>query len=185
VVYTDEEAAEHAKQSCDPILVHSGSTTTITLRVFRADPNPVIPRDFQNFSAFSSSYIPAANYLRPPKLEKNFLISPPGSPPIGWEPIKEDPPNSAPLAEDLMLALQKLELQERERESGLGGLGVLLHPDDGDSGVGVYVEDCDGNDDSDHSEIDDDDWVYGETAPARNKWKPVTAMPPMRATALA
>ncbi|KAJ4482827.1 Calcipressin-domain-containing protein [Lentinula edodes] len=177
VVYTEEEAAEHAKRSCDPIVL-SGTQdrSEATLRVFRADPNPIIPH-----SAFAdASYIPAANYLRPPALEKNFLISPPGSPPVGWEPIKEDPPNAAPLAGDLMAALQKLQIQERDRE-GNQGPEILLHPEDGGSGVGVYVEDCDNGAAPVDIEIEDEDWVYGQTAPARSKWKPVTAMPPMRA----
>lgn len=80
-----------------------------------------------------------------------------------------------------MVALQKLQIQEREREGGRG-LEILLNPDDG-SGVGVYVEDC-GSGGSEGFDLDDDDWVYGETAPARGKWKPVTAMPPMQATVL-
>ncbi|KAG6856734.1 hypothetical protein H0H87_001334 [Tephrocybe sp. NHM501043] len=139
----------------------------VVLRVYRADPNPLTTEDM-----FGNT-IPEANYLRPPAIEKNFLISPPGSPPVGWEQIKEDPPNAAPLADDLMQALRKLQLQERR-----SSLEVLLDPMDG-SGVGVYVEDC-GNDDNDV--IDDHLWVYGETAPARTKWTPIaTAMPPLRA----
>ncbi|KIK59094.1 hypothetical protein GYMLUDRAFT_170205 [Collybiopsis luxurians FD-317 M1] len=180
VVYTDDEAVEHAKRSCDPIVL-SGTTdrSEVTLRVFRADPNPIIPPSA--FTSSSASYIPAANYLRPPELEKNFLISPPGSPPIGWEPIKEEPPNATPLAEDLMVALQQLQIEQRERDGQQHkGPEILLDPEDG-SGVGVYVEDCDGEAARGDNEMDEDDWVYGETAPARTKWKPVTAMPPMRA----
>ena len=48
--------------------------------------------------------------LTVPPLDKNFLISPPGSPPVGWEQIKEDPPNTETLAGDLMQALQNLAL---------------------------------------------------------------------------
>ena len=118
----------------------------------------------------SDDVIPEANYLRPPAIEKNFLISPPGSPPIGWEPIKEEPPNATPLADDLMVALRKLQLKEKHGS----GLEVLIEPHDGDSGVGVYIQDCDGEDES------DEDWVYGVSAPARAKWRPVvTALPPL------
>lgn len=46
--------------------------------------------------------------LAVPTTDKNFLISPPGSPPIGWEPIREDPPNRDTLADDLMKALADL-----------------------------------------------------------------------------
>lgn len=46
--------------------------------------------------------------LAVPSTDKNFLISPPGSPPIGWEPIREDPPNRDTLADDLMRALADL-----------------------------------------------------------------------------
>lgn len=34
------------------------------------------------------------NYLRVPEHERNFLISPPGSPPLGWIQVAEDGPNS-------------------------------------------------------------------------------------------
>lgn len=32
------------------------------------------------------------NYLKLPALEKQFLISPPASPPVGWEQAKESEP---------------------------------------------------------------------------------------------
>lgn len=47
-------------------------------------------------------------HLPVPDSDKNFLISPPGSPPVGWEQIREDPPNIDTLAEDLARALQSL-----------------------------------------------------------------------------
>jgi len=147
----------------------------ITLRVYRADPNPLVPRDSNAF------HIPSESYLQPPELEKNFLISPPGSPPVGWEPIREDPPNATPLADDLMAALRQLQLQEKR-----SSVEVLLDPLEG-SGVGVYVEDCDMmmNEDGEEN-VGEEDWVYGQTAPARSKWRPVaTAMPPLRSALVA
>lgn len=152
----------------------SGRSEELILRVYRADPNPLIQRDGPAFST-----IPSQNYLQPPVAEKNFLISPPGSPPVGWEPIPEEPPNTAPLADDLIEALKKLQVQQEKRKSSLE---VLLEPDEA-SGVGVYVEDFDMIDgmDGDGEDILEEEWVYGVTAPARTKWRPVpTAMPPMR-----
>ncbi|KAJ7253339.1 Calcipressin [Mycena haematopus] len=165
VVYTREDDAETAKMHCDPVVLkQTPDRSEITLRVYRADPNPLLPME-------SDDVVPQANYLRPPAIEKNFLISPPGSPPIGWEPIKEEPPNAAPLADDLMAALRKLQLHEKHSS----GLEVLMEPHNGDSGVGIYVQDCCGDDDE-----SDENWVYGESAPARAKWRPfATALPPM------
>lgn len=141
-------------------LIHFLSSQII-LRVYRADPNPLLP-------VAAADVVPEANYLRPPAVEKNFLISPPGSPPVGWEPIKEEPPNATPLADDLMAALRKLQVHEGHAS----GTEVLIEPHDG--GVGIYVENCD-----DDVDIAEEDWVYGESAPARAKWRPVTALPPM------
>ncbi|KAN0062232.1 hypothetical protein ACQY0O_005413 [Thecaphora frezii] len=55
--------------------------------------------------------------LSVPSTDKNFLISPPGSPPVGWEPIREDPPNRDTLAEDLMRALGELRDTQSHIES--------------------------------------------------------------------
>ncbi|KDR81941.1 hypothetical protein GALMADRAFT_240273 [Galerina marginata CBS 339.88] len=166
IVYEFEHHAELAKQKSDPIIVNGHDDSNVVLRVYRADPNPLIPRG-------ERSWIPLTSYLKPPAIEKNFLISPPGSPPVGWEPIKEDPPNSTPLAEDLIQALRKLQTYDDHP-----GFEQLLDGEDG-SGVAVYVEDCDA-----HSSLDvpEDNWVYGETAPARDKWRSfATAMPPLSA----
>lgn len=46
--------------------------------------------------------------LKPPVSDKNFLISPPGSPPVGWEQVEEDAPNTTSLAEDLCQRLRFL-----------------------------------------------------------------------------
>jgi hypothetical protein len=162
----------------------------VTLRVFRADHTRLPTRKTSESSAFSldspegshsgddADDIPIfqVDYLRPPQIEKNFLISPPGSPPVGWEPIREDPPNATPLADDLIAALRTLQLKQHTQQ----GFEVLLEPNEG-VGVGVYVEDCDSKDGDEMDLEDDEKWVYGETAPARQKWAPVpTAMPPMR-----
>lgn len=140
----------------------------MTLRVYRGDPNPLkIGPD-----------VPIENYLRPPAIDKNFLISPPGSPPVGWEQVLEDPPNATPLAADLITALTKLSIQYEARS----GVEMLLEPD-GDDGVSVFVQDCDADGYSETGP-DESEWIYGQASPARTKWKPMaTAMPPLPAFA--
>lgn len=54
-----------------------------------------------------------------PSLSKNFLISPPGSPPVGWEQILEEAPNTKALHESLVL------LDERDGEEKEGWASEL------------------------------------------------------------
>ncbi|KAI0696579.1 Calcipressin [Cerioporus squamosus] len=137
------------------------------LRVYRADPTPIESDETQEHN----------HYLRPPANEKNFLISPPGSPPVGWEQIREDPPNSTALAHDLIAALRRLEIQEEQERRG-PGLEVLLEAEDG-VGISVCVEDCDAV--AREQVNEEEDWAYGERAPSRTRWQPMpTAMPPSR-----
>ncbi|KAF9262616.1 Calcipressin [Marasmius fiardii PR-910] len=171
IVYEDEYVAERAKTVSDPIIIKAGESNReqdIVLRVYRADPNPLI------------STIESENYhLQPPTTDRNFLISPPGSPPVGWEPIREDPPNSTPLADDLITALKSLQVQQTSESS----TGVEIVLDASESGVSVVVEDCDfcANEVTDQKQ--EEDWVYGVTMPSRTKWKPIpTSMPPMRSS---
>ena len=100
------------------------ANSSLTLRLHRLPPTPLVAD-------------PASHHLKPPEIEKNFLISPPGSPPEGWEPIMEDAPNSETLAEDLQRALEALSLTAKYR-GRRGSKEVIL--DEG--GVRVEVEDC-------------------------------------------
>ncbi|KAI0085955.1 Calcipressin-domain-containing protein [Irpex rosettiformis] len=168
LIYYDEEAAELAKDACDNLYVkETGESPATLLRVFRADPTPL-------------AQLVNPDLLRPPELEKNFLISPPGSPPVGWEQIREEPPNHAPLADDLIAALKKLQLQ---REApGQHGIEVLIEPEDG-GGIRICVEDCGGDIPATLDEAEEGEQRFynlGLISKAKLQFKPApTAMPPM------
>jgi len=51
---------------------------------------------------------PTDQHLQAPESQKLFFISPPPSPPVGWEMRNEEPPNTLIMPEDLATALQKL-----------------------------------------------------------------------------
>lgn len=163
IVYKYEDDAERAKSRCGDRLVLEATNETprATLGVYRS-----IKVNLGNNSSED-------HYLRPPAIEKNFLISPPGSPPVGWEPVKEDPPNATPLADDLIAALRKLQVHRKRSSREL-----LLEPQDG-VGVTVYVEECGGDDQVDDTK--EEDWVYGKPSPMRQQWMPIrTSLPPIR-----
>lgn len=56
----------------------------------------------------------AMDFLKPPKLEKQFLISPPPSPPEGWVQVREDKPSvlQPGIAFELMTRLAALKIGE-------------------------------------------------------------------------
>ncbi|KAG9098686.1 carbohydrate-binding module 1 protein [Ceratobasidium sp. 370] len=120
LVYWNERHAEDAKLGTDGLnLGVDLQSPPLVLRVFRGAPTP--------------TQAPQPATLAVPALEKNFLISPPGSPPVGWEPVVEDPPNRDALASDLMDALRRLELSRQ------GGVEVLVS--EGEGGVpAVHLE---------------------------------------------
>ncbi|KAF8602738.1 Calcipressin [Ceratobasidium sp. AG-I] len=127
VVYWDPAAAEDAKRGIDGLNLGTDSDEpAFVMRVFRGAPTP------------TQSSQPVK--LAPPPLEKNFLISPPGSPPVGWEPVVEDPPNRNTLAADLVEALRRLQLSRE------GGVEVLVSEGEGAPAVhleGEWTEDDD------------------------------------------
>ncbi|PWN19762.1 hypothetical protein BCV69DRAFT_313506 [Microstroma glucosiphilum] len=97
---------------------HQGPDPTLVVeRLPRVDITSLLPSQLSGglpsiavpaTTLHSTSTFHPTDHLLPPITDRNFLISPPGSPPIGWEPIKEDPPNRETLAVDLMEALRKL-----------------------------------------------------------------------------
>ncbi|KAF9130241.1 carbohydrate-binding module 1 protein [Mortierella sp. 14UC] len=90
VVYKATADAQRAKTG-----LHNTTFEGSTLRVY--------------FGQHTETVIdPASRYLHPPELERNWLVSPPGSPPIGWSQVREDPPNSLHLADDLVKALLEM-----------------------------------------------------------------------------
>ena len=159
----------------------------VTLRVYRGDPTPLDTPEAKYDPDGTRKRNPY--YLAPPSPTKNFLISPPGSPPEGWEPIQEEPPNVTPLADDLMAALHKLQSDRELMGDGatrrtMDGRGeILWRAEETAAGVGVYVEDCCQPDPS----SDDDDYDYDEpryvngTPPQRlaKPMLPRTALPPI------
>ncbi|EWC47564.1 hypothetical protein DRE_03184 [Drechslerella stenobrocha 248] len=60
---------------------------------------------------------PTDQHLQAPESQKLFFISPPPSPPVGWESRNEEPPNAIVMPEDLASALSKLSWNTREAES--------------------------------------------------------------------
>jgi len=60
---------------------------------------------------------PQDQHLKAPHADKQFFISPPPSPPHGWEMRNEDPPNKEVHAEDLAVALSRLHARDRRRSS--------------------------------------------------------------------
>jgi hypothetical protein len=122
---------------------HQGAEPTLVVeRLPRVDITSLLPSQLSGglpsiaipaTTSHSTSSFHPTDHLLPPITDRNFLISPPGSPPIGWEPIKEDPPNRETLAVDLMEALRKL-----GRE--MGGDGAADDDEEGEEAAGAEAE---------------------------------------------
>ncbi|KIR35829.1 calcineurin-binding protein [Cryptococcus deuterogattii MMRL2647] len=135
VVFGSEEEAENAKRQGDWLKLdvpvggeekvdgeEKSKEAELVLRLLYLPPSTLNPD-------------PATTHLAPPPLPHNFLISPPGSPPEGWEPAVEEAPNRTILPEDLQRALETLELNSGNRADD----GKVIVLDEG--GVRVQVED--------------------------------------------
>lgn len=67
-------------------------------------------------------------HLQAPKSDKLFFISPPPSPPMGWEMRDEEPPNKEVHAEDLATALSRLQARPSADEAMLPEVDTSVPP---------------------------------------------------------
>ena len=88
VSFHDIEAAIRIRQILDGEAILGNR-----VRVYFGEPTPIEPVD---------------QHLHAPQAQKMFFISPPPSPPMGWEMRNEGPPNKEVHADDLASALAKL-----------------------------------------------------------------------------
>ncbi|KAG9050793.1 carbohydrate-binding module 1 protein [Tulasnella sp. UAMH 9824] len=149
MVYYNVEEAGRAKFECDQMVLadEQGKVISTPLRVYRGT----------HTELFSE-----ADRLPVPHAPHNFLISPPGSPPVGWEPAEEEPPNTDTLASDLVAALERLQLNRARPMKD--GVQLIMSPDDDDEsqdvrmgggsppprqGLTVFLEDADYRPDED------------------------------------
>jgi len=89
IVFYDVEAAKNIRRTLDGELIF-GSRVRV-------------------YFGLETDTSAADQHLRAPHTEKLFFISPPPSPPHGWEIRNEEPPNKEVLPDDLALALARLQ----------------------------------------------------------------------------
>ncbi|KAL7751669.1 hypothetical protein RI367_002668 [Sorochytrium milnesiophthora] len=113
-------SGSHASQEKHAHLLDSEAAADIGLKRQRSESTPSIVLSDENSSASSlllhvgsdvgeddvemtdaPSVAHGNGLLQPPSCGKMHLISPPGSPPVGWEQAREEAPNMDPLAEDI------------------------------------------------------------------------------------
>ncbi|KAF2154119.1 Calcipressin-domain-containing protein [Myriangium duriaei CBS 260.36] len=92
-VFSSVADATHVRQLLDGETVLSNR-----VRVYFGEPTALQEKD---------------QHLAAPQSQKLFFISPPPSPPVGWEMRNEEPPNKEVHADDLATALNKLNARGR------------------------------------------------------------------------
>ncbi|KAK0513852.1 hypothetical protein JMJ35_003574 [Cladonia borealis] len=104
VSYPTTAAAIHMRQVLDTIPLIPTSSNTSTQNNIDDDR----PRIYFGYPTPLLSDLPKDQHLKAPSLGKVLFISPPPSPPCGWEIREEEPPNKEIIAADLAKALAGL-----------------------------------------------------------------------------
>eukprot|EP00051_Salpingoeca_urceolata_P016361 m.216687 g.216687 ORF g.216687 m.216687 type:complete len:164 (+) comp18657_c0_seq4:1848-2339(+) len=108
-------------------------------------------------------------FLQVPELTRQFLISPPASPPVGWEPCAEDPPVFNQELVDALAGLERFQPYELVPAEGSKPAICVCDYSDAPKPAAVTIAD------------DDDDGDFGSDVMgglARPQEIPQTRMPP-------
>lgn len=114
VSYPTIEAAIEIRQLLDG----SSLSENDRVRIYFGEPTPILGEEGED------------QHLKAPSLGKLLFISPPPSPPAGWEIREEEPPNKDVHAEDLQRALAGLGNQGKEREASADDAGSPMSEDE-------------------------------------------------------
>ncbi|BGP22562.1 hypothetical protein Rt10032_c08g3431 [Rhodotorula toruloides] len=94
-VYDDDDVARRARDEMDGFVWEEDGDEGLpdghVPTPIRAYYGPSFPTE--RLAYLQQSQTTPATHLEVPSSGKNFLISPPGSPPVGWEQVEEDQPN--------------------------------------------------------------------------------------------
>ena len=163
------------------------------VRIYFGEPTPLVGEQGED------------QHLRAPSLGKLLFISPPPSPPAGWEIREEEPPNKDVHAEDLQRALaglsnqgngrgaiaddaespmsedEKGELQGNRKRSGTGSMTVYDPKDHGDNEdlPAVMVIDTTGGAEEEDDEQSPGDSTSGDGQGPGGRILTHTARPPV------
>ena len=128
---------------------------------------------------------PVDQHLQAPESKKLFFISPPPSPPHGWELRNEEPPNAVVVAEDLAQALARLDWvkagKSNSKDSGadgasgaeMGGASSICRPRSASSVVLFEPEEAENGEKMPAISVDD----YTDSGDEASPVSPVAPVP--------
>ncbi|PUU83032.1 Calcipressin-domain-containing protein, partial [Tuber borchii] len=128
---------------------------------------------------------PVDQHLQAPESKKLFFISPPPSPPHGWELRNEEPPNAVVVAEDLAQALARLDWvkagKSNSKDSGadgasgveMGGASPICRPRSASSVVLFEPEEAENGEKMPAISVDD----YTDSGDEASPVSPVAPVP--------
>jgi hypothetical protein len=112
------------------IITFHNTEDAITLRQ-KLDGETILDERVRVYFGEHTPLRPADQHLQAPPSAKQFFISPPPSPPMGWQMRNEGPPNKEVHADDLAAALSKLHARNQEPIDMTASPTSIISMDDG------------------------------------------------------